>query len=513
MHLGNLSAYVLTTAVLLPLLAVVLNRFQSRWKIAQVAIGLSFLIALTSWVSLLTLKATPLAMSWISQGMLNVTMLVLISFIAFIVLSYAKTNFEADADNQKFLHWFMLTVFAVMTTVSSNYLIVFWFSWLGISLSMHQLLMFYPDRYRAALAAHKKFIFARLAELFLAAAFLLLYSHHHTLLISEILKEYPVSILSWQEQFAALLLALAALIKCAQLPLHGWLIQVVESPTPVSALMHAGIINMGGFLLILFAPLFSQSSIAQWAVLIIAGLSTVIAALVMVTRISIKVRLAWSTMAQMGLMLVECGLGLYHLAFLHLIAHSCYKAYAFLNSGSAVDDAMQKQYVVLNRPSASSWLIAVGSTLCLLASLHLAIGLTLPISPWLIIGFAMVITLLSRLNQTSFLDFMKGLFHCLALLASYYLLKTWVGGVLPFVSHPYSALADLWISALFLSLFGLYLLLQYKPGHFYARKLFIALNAGFYLDQWATCVTLKIWKIKLPKNSLQTRISLLKVKL
>ncbi len=512
MQLGNLSAYILSIAVLLSLLALILCWFESRWKLAQVAIGLSAVLVLISWILKISYNTRPLSVGWLSQGVLNLTMLLLISFIAFIVLCYAKTNFEADADNKRFLRWFMLTVFAVMVTVSSNHLITFWLAWVGISLSMHQLLMFYPDRYRATLAAHKKFIFARLAEFCLAAAFLLLYSHHHTLVISEILKAYPTSMLSMQEKIAAVLLALAALIKCAQLPLHGWLIQVVESPTPVSALMHAGVINMGGFLLLLFAPLFTQVAIAQSLVLLVAGLTTVIAALIMMTRISIKVRLAWSTMAQMGLMLVECALGLYDLAFLHLIAHSCYKAYAFLNSGSAVEDAIQKKYVTLPRPSASSWFTSAIFTLSLLASLHLFVGLSLPVSPWLLISFTMVLSLATRLNQYSSVSLMKSLLHCMTLLASYYLLKTGFSVILPTVKHTYSAMADLWISSLFLGLLGLYLLLQYRPTHLYTRKLFIALNAGFYLDQWATRITLKIWSIRLPKNKVQTRLNLLKVK-
>lgn len=511
MQLAHLPAYILPIAVLLPLLAVLFGRFQSRWELAQVAIGLGAILAIISWVLVLTLNVTPLSVSWLRQDPLNVTMLVLISFIAFIVLCYAKTNFEADADNHRFLHWFMLTVFAVMVTVSSNYLLVFWLAWLGVSLSMHQLLMFYPQRYRATLAAHKKFIFARLAEFFLAAAFCLLYSQHHTLVISDILKDYPAAILSWQQQVAAILLALAALIKCAQLPLHGWLIQVVESPTPVSALLHAGVINMGGFLLILFAPLFSQAQLAQWLVLVIAGLTTVIAALVMMMRISIKVRLAWSTMAQMGLMLVECALGLYDLAFLHLLAHSCYKAYAFLNSGSAVDDAMQNQYVTMKKPSTFVWLVSVTFILGLLASVHFTVGLTLPFSPWLLISFAMVFVLATRLTQANSLSVVTSLLYCIALLASYYSLKTAVSLMLPSVNHTYSVLADFWMMTLFSGLLALYLLLQYKPTHPYARKLFIALNAGFYLDQWATRITLKVWGIRLPKNAVQTRLDLLKV--
>ena len=512
MQPGNFSVYMLPIIILLPLLAVVSGGLQSRWKLAQAALAMSALLSFVHWLSLLTVNPARPAMALLNQGLLNVTMLVLISFIAFIVLSYAKSNFEADPDNQRFLRWFMLTVFAVMATVSTNNLLVFWMAWVGISLSMHQLLMFYPERYRATLAAHKKFIFARLAEVFLAAAFMLLYQQHNTLVLSEILSAYPAAILTWQEQLAAVLLALAALIKCAQLPLHGWLIQVVESPTPVSALMHAGVINMGGFLLLSFAPIFSQAQIAQWVILIVAGLSTVIAALVMTTRISIKVRLAWSTTAQMGLMLVECALGLYELAFLHLIAHSCYKAYAFLNSGNAVNEALQKQYATSSLPSKSSWVISAFVTLGLLGGVNLTVGLPLPVSPWLLITFAMLFSLATRLNQDLSLSSVKSLLHCVALITSYYLLKTVMGFMLPAVNHNYSALADLWMSTLFLALFVLYLLLQYQPGKRYTRKFFIALNAGFYLDEWATRITLKLWAIRLPKNSLQTRLSLLKVK-
>ncbi len=512
MQLENLSAYMLPTVVLLPLLAAILGGLQLRWKIALTAVGLAALLAFSYWLLLLINKVAPLTTQWVNQSLLSVTMLVLISFIGFIVLCYAQSNFQANTDNRRFLRWFLLTIFAVMVTVSSNQLIVLWVAWVAISLSMHQLLMFYPHRYRATLGAHKKFIFARLAELCLALAFLLLYSQHHTLFISEILHAYPASILSWQQQVAALLLALAALIKCAQLPLHGWLIQVVESPTPVSALMHAGVIDMGGFLLLLFSPLFSQAQIAQWVVLIVAGLTTLIAALVMMTRISIKVRLAWSTTAQMGLMLVECALGLYELAFLHLISHSCYKAYAFLNSGNAVNEAIQQQYTAAKKPTTSFWLISMFITLALLAGVYLTVGLPLPLSPWLLIGFAMMFTLATSFNQSQSLSLIKSLINCVMLLSSYYLLKITMGLMLPKISHHYSMLADIWISTLFIGLFVLYFLLQYQPHLLYMRKLFTALNAGFYLDEWATRITLQIWPIRLPKNALQTRLSLLKVR-
>ncbi|QLI82984.1 NADH-quinone oxidoreductase subunit L [Chitinibacter fontanus] len=512
MQLGTLLSYSLPAVLALPMLAAAWSWQSTRWAFAQCAMGTATLLALLSWLVVLLSGDFASTAEWLNSGILNVTMLGLISFIAFIVLNYAKTNFVADKDNQRFLRWFLLTVSAVMFTVSSNHLLVFFAAWVAISLSMHQLLMFYPERNRSALAAHKKFIFARLAELCLAAAFFLLYQQHQTLVITEILSAYPAAELNAQQQLAAVLLGLAALIKCAQLPLHGWLIQIVESPTPVSALMHAGIINLGGFLLLSFAPLFSQAQFAQWLVLVVAGLTTVIAALVMTTRISIKVRLAWSTTAQMGLMLVECALGLYELALLHLLAHSCYKAYAFLNSGQAVDEFMQKQYTNPRLVSAANWLWAGAVSVGFLLVIGFTVGLPAPYSPWLLIGLALTFVLANHLNQRQSLSIAKTLAFSAALLASYYLLKTGMGLLLPKVEHHYVLGADLWIGVLFVALFMLQLLLQYRAQSPAMRKLFIALNAGFYLDEWATRITHAIWAVPLPKNAVQTRLSLTEVK-
>lgn len=136
---------------------------------------------------------------------------------------------------------------------------------------------------------------------------------------------------------AALLIVLSAALKSAQFPFHGWLIQVMDAPTPVSALLHAGIVNAGAFLVIRMSPVVSHSELALGSLAVIGLITLSLASLVMLTQTSIKVSLAWSTTAQMGFMLLECGLGLYSLAMLHLAAHSLYKAHAFLASGSGVD--------------------------------------------------------------------------------------------------------------------------------------------------------------------------------
>jgi NAD(P)H-quinone oxidoreductase subunit 5 len=135
----------------------------------------------------------------------------------------------------------------------------------------------------------------------------------------------------------AALLIVAALLKSAQFPLHGWLIEVMETPTPVSALLHAGIINAGGFLVLRFAPLIALSNPSLDALALAGGVTALFGSVVMLTQTSIKVSLAYSTIAQMGFMMLECGLGAFSAALLHIVAHSLYKAHAFLSSGSVID--------------------------------------------------------------------------------------------------------------------------------------------------------------------------------
>ena len=133
------------------------------------------------------------------------------------------------------------------------------------------------------------------------------------------------------------LLAIAALLKSAQFPTHGWLTEVMETPTPVSALLHAGVINAGGFLLIRFADVMLLAPGVLAALVMIGGFTALFGSLVMLTQPAVKTSLAWSTVAQMGFMIFECGLALFPLALLHIVAHSLYKAHSFLASGGAVE--------------------------------------------------------------------------------------------------------------------------------------------------------------------------------
>ncbi|MDX1678992.1 proton-conducting transporter membrane subunit, partial [Arsukibacterium sp.] len=230
--------------------------------------------------------------SLLTINALKLVLLALVALLAVIIWRYSATALAGEQNKLRFMRALALTLTATVFTLLANHLLLFWLGWCWISLNLQQLLLFYPERPRAQLAAHKKALSARLGEVLLAVAFVLLYVEFGTADISALTRQAELQTqLGWYGQIATVLLVLVALIKCAQLPLHGWLIQVVEAPTPVSALLHAGIINLGGILLLIFSPLLTLSTVAALVLLVSALTSTVLAALIMTTRISIKVRL------------------------------------------------------------------------------------------------------------------------------------------------------------------------------------------------------------------------------
>ncbi|WP_347331450.1 NADH-quinone oxidoreductase subunit L [Marinimicrobium locisalis] len=479
----------------------------SAWRIAQGATLIAVVLS-AALLGLGLLGMLPAVSAWWQSAPLNLIMLLLANFIGFVVVRYSATYLQGEPREQRFVGLVQAVFAAVSVTVLSNHLLLFLAAWLSISLAMHQLLMFYPQRPRAALAAHKKFLFARAAELCALTAFVLLYLHHGSAQITTIVGAYttPGGALSASEQVAACLLGLAALIKCAQLPLHGWLIQVVEAPTPVSAALHGGVINLGGYLLLLFSPLLLQSTPAQALILVVAGISSVLAALTMMTRISIKVRLAWSTSAQMGLMLVEIALGLVELALLHLLAHSCYKAYAFLSSGEAVQQNLQRRQAPAARPTTIQWLVAGGLSIALVTGLAVLVRFTTDssafdaFSPWVLLTLALTALLAERRSQGT--EGSGTAFFALAALivTAYFGLKSLFSVLLPTPEHVPSLWADLWVSGLFIVLFVGYGLQRYGLHRRRLQALNTYFYAGFYLDEWVTKTTLRLWPHDLPSR-------------
>jgi NAD(P)H-quinone oxidoreductase subunit 5 len=307
----------------------------------------------------------------------SVTLFLLVATVGALVVRFSRHYMDGDPRQGAFTGGLSLTLAAVMLLVLSGNLFQFVAAWIATSLALHRLLVFYPERRRAMLAARKKWIVARLGDVFVAGAAVLLAVTFGTTDIATLLERagaVSADAVPAAATGAAVLIALAALLKSAQMPTHGWLTEVMETPTPVSALLHAGIINAGGVLVIRFADIMLLSPGALALLAVVGGLTALFASAVMLTQPAVKVAIAWSTVAQMGFMLLQCGLGLFALAVLHLVAHSLYKAHAFLSSGSVVEIKRATWVPDATPPRAGRVLASAGLALALYAGIGVALG-------------------------------------------------------------------------------------------------------------------------------------------
>ena len=270
-------------------------------------------------------------------------MLLLVSLVGWVIARYSVRYLAGETRQGSYSLWLSLTVGAVSLLVVSDNLLLMFVAWCLSSLGIHQLLTHYKDRPAARRAAWMKFGISRIGDLALVGAGFLICREFGTLGLTRLfaaIDDYRINELpgtSLMPTIGALLIAGAAL-KTAQFPFHSWLPETLEAPTPVSALMHAGIVNAGGYVLIRLSPLLAWSYTSLTALACLGAFTACFAALVMLTQTSIKKSLAWSTIAQMGFMMFQCGLGAFSAAMLHIIAHSLYKTYAFLNSGDVLTE-------------------------------------------------------------------------------------------------------------------------------------------------------------------------------
>ena len=269
---------------------------------------------------------------------LSVVMYALVAFVGLIVVRYSRNYLDGDPGQTRFVRQLCLTIAAVQILVVSGNLMQLLAAWITTSILLNKLLLFYAERPAARLAARKKFVVSRASDLALVGATLLLFGQFDSFdikTIAEAARETAET--GVLLHVAGLLVVLAALLKSAQFPLHGWILEVMETPTPVSALLHAGIVNAGGFLVLRLSDAMALSGIALDTLAIVGATTALFASLAMLTQTSVKVGLAYSTVAQMGFMLLQCGLGAFAAALLHIVAHALYKAHAFLSSGSVID--------------------------------------------------------------------------------------------------------------------------------------------------------------------------------
>ncbi len=358
--------FFLSTAALLPAALMLctaaglsLHRGAVRpaWVALHAASALGLVGAVAAMAGLISGASAPLA-PWLRQTLPGTAVAVLVQALGGVVGVFSARYLEGEPRQARYAAALAAVLGGVQVLLLADHWAVLIAAWAGIGLALERLLCFYADRPFALLAAHKKRVADRAADGLLVAAAALSWHAVGSGSLGDLAAHVQAAGLSVPLQVAAVLLVAAVVLRTALMPVHGWLIQVMEAPTPVSALLHAGVVNLGGVVLIRCAPLLEHAMPAR-ALLVTLGLATALGAgLVMLTRISIKVRLAWSTVAQMGFMLVECGLGLYTLAALHLLGHSIYKAHTFLAASDVVRQTRARALRPPQLPARASLLAA-----------------------------------------------------------------------------------------------------------------------------------------------------------
>jgi NAD(P)H-quinone oxidoreductase subunit 5 len=262
-------------------------------------------------------------------------MIFLVVFIGIVVYFFSRRYMKGDYFYRQFSINILILVGSVTLLTISDNLVLFLSAWFCCNLSLTRLIV-HKSKWEAAKAsgklAVKNFI---LGFSFILLAFAILYEATGSLSIQYIVHNTN----NYAYTFIALILLLmAAMTQSAIFPFHRWLISSLNSPTPVSALMHAGIVNGGGFLLARFAPLyFSIPEILNF-IFIFGFLGALLGSLWKLMQHDVKRMLACSTMGQMGFMFVQFGLGFFASGLAHLFLHGMFKAYLFLASGSAAQE-------------------------------------------------------------------------------------------------------------------------------------------------------------------------------
>ena len=349
-----LASFVVISLVVRPLFGA---QSQSAAYITIGAVALSFVLSM--WALISTVAAhgeNPYTVhSWISAGEfdfavgilmdpLTAIMLVVVTGVSLMVQIYSVGYMHGDAGYARYFAYMSLFTCAMLGLVLANNLIQMFVFWELVGLGSYLLIGFWFDRPAAAAAAKKAFIITRFADFgFLLGILYLFYNGDafaaqglNVFVVTDIYQGVEMGLLGVAAaQWIALGIFAGAMGKSAQFPLHTWLPDAMEGPTPVSALIHAAtMVAAGVFLVARFFPVFELSVAAMNTVAIIGGITAIFAASMGLVMNDIKRVLAYSTISQLGYMMLALGTGAYGAAIFHLFTHAFFKALLFLGSGS-----------------------------------------------------------------------------------------------------------------------------------------------------------------------------------
>jgi NADH-quinone oxidoreductase subunit L len=278
---------------------------------------------------------------------LSATMMVVVSLVSLMVHIYTIGYMHDDPGYQRFFSYISLFTFSMMMLVMSNNFLQLFFGWEAVGLVSYLLIGFWYTRPTAIYANMKAFLVNRVGDFGFLLGIALVLMHFGTLDYAAVFSAVPqmanesVELIpgsSWLIiTVICILLFIGAMGKSAQFPLHVWLPDSMEGPTPISALIHAAtMVTAGIFMVARMSPLFEHSETALTMILIIGGITTLFMALVAVVQNDIKRVVAYSTLSQLGYMTVALGASAYSAAIFHLMTHAFFKAVLFLGAGSVI---------------------------------------------------------------------------------------------------------------------------------------------------------------------------------
>jgi len=285
--------------------------------------------------------------NWISVGTLHVpaallvdplsiTMCLFVTGISALIHLYSTGYMHGEKDFRKFFLYMNLFVFSMLLLVLANNLVLTFVGWEGVGLCSYWLVSYYFERDSAASAGKKAFLYNRVGDVGMLVAMFLLFSRLHTLTYVTIFARAG-TLTPTVATLVVLTLLLAATGKSAQIPLFNWLPDAMEGPTPVSALIHAAtMVTAGVYLLVRMSPVLALSHSGRLTIAIIGGVTAFVAATIATSQKDIKKVLAFSTISQIGYMVLAVGVGAYSAAIFLMISHAFFKALLFLGSGSVI---------------------------------------------------------------------------------------------------------------------------------------------------------------------------------
>jgi NADH-quinone oxidoreductase subunit L len=265
---------------------------------------------------------------------LSTMMMLIVSGVGGLIVLYSIGYMDGDDEERRYFAYMSLFVFSMLLLVQGGNLLMLLVGWGLVGLSSYLLIGFWHDRPTAVAAAKKAFVMNAIGDATMALAFFILIVHARSL---EFADTFGVHLSSTAATFVALGLLGGAAAKSAQIPLHTWLPDAMEGPTPVSALIHAAtMVTAGVYLIARTHPIFEQARTVE---LVAAGMGTLtllVAGLIALVQVDIKRVIAYSTMSQIGYMFLGVGLGAYSSGMFHLMTHAFFKALLFMAAGIVI---------------------------------------------------------------------------------------------------------------------------------------------------------------------------------